>query len=60
MPPRRTKSRFLLSATCLLQSNEYEKNYSFTDLRSRGRDADVKRSANIAQPDYADTTNLET
>jgi hypothetical protein len=60
MPPRRTKSRFLLSGTCLLRSNEYEETYSFIDLGDRGRDADVKRSAGIAQPGHSNATNLET
>ena len=60
MPPRRTKSGILLSGTCLLRSNEYEKNYSFIDLDGRGRDNNVKRSAGIAQPDHGDATILQT
>jgi len=43
-----------------LWSNEYEKTYSFIDLDGRGRDADIKRSAGIAEPDYGDATTLET
>ena len=39
--------------------NEYENNYSFIDLDSRGRDANIKRSGGLAQPDHDDTTNLE-
>ena len=59
MPVRRTKSWILLSGAFLLWSNEYAKNYSFTDLDGRSRDADIKRSAGIAQPDHDDATNLE-
>ena len=59
MPARRTKSWILLSGAFLLWSNEYENNYSFIDLDGRGRDADIKRSAGLAQPDHADATNLE-
>ena len=59
MPRRRTKSCFLLSGTCLFRSNEYEKNHSFINFGGRGRDADVKRSADIAKPDYRDPTNLK-
>jgi hypothetical protein len=49
----------LLSGTCLLRSNEYEKDYSFIDLGDHGCDADVKRSAGIAQPNGCDATNLK-
>ena len=59
MPARRTKSWILLSGAFLLWSNEYENHYSFIDFGRRGRDAGVKRSADIAQPDHDDTTNLE-
>jgi len=56
---RRTKSWILLSGAFFLWSNEYAKTYSFTDLDGRGRDAEIKRSAGIAQPDHDDATNLE-
>ena len=59
MPARRTKSWILLSDTCLLWSNKYEKIYCFIDLDGRGRDANVKRTAGIAQPGHDDATNLE-
>ena len=59
MPARRTKSWILLSDAFLLWSNEYEKNYSFVDLDGRGRDADIKRSAGLAQSDHDDATDLE-
>ena len=59
MPVRRTKSWILLSGAFSLWSNEHEKNYSFIDLGRRCRDTGVKRSADIAQPDHDDTTNLE-
>jgi len=59
MLSRRTKSWMLLSDTCLFQSNEYEKTYSFIDLGGRNRDADLERSADIAKPDHCDATNLK-
>ena len=59
MPARRTKSWILLSGAFLLWSNEHEKNYSFIDLGRRGRDAGIKRSAGLAQPDHDDATKLE-
>ena len=59
MPVRRTKSWILLSGAFLLWSNEYEKHCSFIDFGRRGRDAGVKRSAGIAQPDHDDATKLE-
>jgi|SRR6516162_2203744 len=48
IPPRRTKSWLLLSGTCLLWSNEYEKTYYFVDLRGGGYGAVVTRPAGIA------------
>jgi hypothetical protein len=36
------------------------KKISFIDLGGRGRDANVKRSTDIAQPDHGYATNLET
>jgi len=50
----------LLSDTCLLLSNSYEKNFSFIDLGGRGCDANAKRSAGIAQPKHDYATNFET
>lgn len=38
----------------------HDKNFSFIDLGGRGRDANVKRSANIAGPDNDDATKAET
>ena len=57
---RRTKSWILLSGAFSLWSNEYEKTYSFIDFDRRGRDAGVKCSGGIAQPEHDDATNLET
>ena len=59
MPARRTKSWILLSGAFLLWSNEYETNYSFIELDGRGRDADIKGSAGLAQPNHDDAANLE-
>jgi len=49
----------LLSDTCLLLSNSYDKNISFIDLDGCCRDTNVKRSAGIAQPERGDATDLE-
>ena len=38
----------------------YDKNISFIDLGGRGCDANVKRSADIAQPKRNYATNFET
>jgi len=49
----------LLSDTRFLWSNEYEKSYSFIDLRGRGRDANVKRPTGIAKPVDGNATIIE-
>jgi hypothetical protein len=59
IPLRRTKYRILLSGTCSLRSNEYEKNHFFIHLDGRGYDTGVKRSTGIAKPDHGGATTFE-